>query len=155
MLRMAVLVPLIPLALVGGVGAEWSSVSTGRCSAVAASIRPVAFTRDPLAATVTVQIVEQAELADLAIADDSEVASENRACGLSEIARLVRLAPAPQPGDAVVHLTRNADADYRIYVDSRRISAEQAAALIVNARGGHTRLAARPIDLAPTGTIAR
>lgn len=155
MLRLAVLVPLIPLALAGGVAAEWSSVPVARCASLATSIRPVAFTSDPLAATVKVQIVEQAELADFAIADDSEVSVDASGCGLREVARLVRLIPAPRAGEAVVYLTREADADYRIYVDSATISTEQAAALIVNARGGHTRLAGRPVDATPTGSIAR
>ena len=155
MLRLAVFAPLIPLVLAGGVAAEWTSVPAGRCGNLARSIRPVAFTTDPHAATVKVQIVEQAELADFTVVDDGEAATDAQACGLSEIVRLVRLISAPRAGEAVVYLTREADADYRIYVDSTRISTEQAAALIVNARGGHTRLAGRPVDTTTTGSIPR
>jgi hypothetical protein len=53
----------------------------------------------------------------------------------------------------VVYLSREGGAHYRIYVDSAQVSAQQAAALIVSARGGHTQLAASPPDDVATGSI--
>jgi hypothetical protein len=155
MLRLSILSSVIPLVLVGGAAHDWTAVPARNCFAAATadpSFRSVAFTADPLAATVKVQIVDSAELADLAIVDDAEAADAS-ACGLHDAARLVTA--QPRPGDPIVHLTREADADYRIYVDSRKISPEQAAAIIVGARGGQMRLAAHPVDTEPTGSVSR
>jgi hypothetical protein len=154
MLRLSILSSVIPLVLVGGAAHDWTAVPARQCfaAATATSVPSVAFTTDPLAATVTVQIVESAELADLAIVDDAEAADAS-ACGLHDAARLVTA--HPRPGDPIVHLTREADADYRIYVDSRKISPEHAAAIIVGARGGQMRLAAHPFDTEPTGSVSR
>ena len=153
MLRLWILSAVIPLALVGGVAHQWTHASAAQCLA-APSVRPIAFTADPIAATVNVQIVASAELADLAIVEESG-GSEPVNCGLDQAARLVSVTAHPQPGEPIVHLTRNADADYRIYVDSRAISPEQAAAMIVAARGGQKRLSGRPIDVATTASIQR
>lgn len=159
MFRFGILSSVVPLVLVGGVAHDWTAEPTRQCfeaGHVAAPSRAIAFTSDPLAATVNVQIVDRPELADLAIADDVEE-SGGRGCGIQDIARLVAISSHARPGEPIVHLTRDADADadYRIYVDSARISPQRAAALIVGARGGHTRLASRPIDDETTGSIPR
>jgi hypothetical protein len=154
MLRLSILSSVVPLVLAGGVAHDWNSVSAGQCAAtgfIAPANRSVAFTDDPSAATVRVQIVEAAELADLAIADDVELA-EAQACGMRDMARLVTISADPRPGEPVIHLTREGGADYRIYVDSPKISAQTAAALLVSARGGHTRLAASA-DAVHTGSL--
>ena len=153
MLRLAILSSVIPLALVGGVAHQWTHASAAQCFATPAA-RSVAFTSDPLAATVTVQIVASAELADLAIVDEAG-AAEPADCGLDQAARLVRLSVHPRPGEPIVHLTREADADYRIYVDSHTIAPEQAAAMIVAARGGQKRLAGHPAGPTTTASIYR
>lgn len=153
MLRFSILSAVIPLVLVGGVAHDWTHASTGSCFAVPAA-RSVAFTSDPLAATVSVQIVTSAELADLAIVDEAG-GSEPANCGLEQAARLIKVSAHPRPGEPIVHLTRAADADYRIYVDSQTISAEQAAALIVAARGGQKRLAGQLVDTTTTASIVR
>jgi hypothetical protein len=148
MLRFGILSSVIPLVLAGGVAHDWTQASSRQCGGLAApSARVVAFTDDPTAATVNVQIVDRAELADLSIADDIDVADTD-ACGIRDMARFVAISAHPVPGEPVVHLTREADADYRIYVDSARISPQTAAALIVSARGGHMRLAASASDSA-------
>ena len=146
MLRLGIL-SVVPLVLAGGVAHDWTQASAGSCAALgpAAPSRSMAFTSDPSVATVKVQIVDKAELADLAIADDVDGA-ETDACGIQAIARLVTISTHPVPGEPVLYLTRADDADYRIYVDSTRISPEAAAALIVSARGGHLRLAASSTD---------
>lgn len=153
MLRLSILSSVIPLALVGGVAHELTHASPGQCFAAPAA-RSVAFTADPIAATVTVQVVASAELADLAIVDEAG-ASEPANCGLDQAARLVTITTLPQPGEPIIHLTHEANADYRIYVDSRAISPKQAAALIVATRGGQKRLAGQPVDHATTASIQR
>jgi hypothetical protein len=153
MLRFWILSSVVPLALVGGVTHDWTHASAGPCFAAPAA-RSVAFTTDPLAATVSVQIVASAELADLAIVDEAE-ASEPANCGLDQAARMVTVTSRPQPGEPIIHLTREDDADYRIYVDSRTISPKQAAALIVAARGGQKRLAGRLLEPTTTASIQR
>lgn len=145
MFRFGILSSVVPLVLAGGVAHDWTQASDRQCFVAGlAQVRsaPVmAFTDDPSAATVKVQLVEAAELADLAIADDAS-APESGGCDLQRAAQRVEISVDPVPGAPVVHLTRDADADYRIYVDSAAISAQQAAALIVSARGGQLRLAA-------------
>jgi hypothetical protein len=153
MLRLSILSSVIPLAVAGGVAHDWTHASAGTCFAAPAT-RSVAFTADPLAATVRVQIVDQAELADLAIVDEAE-ASEPANCGLDQAARMVTVTTHPQPGEPVVHLTRETDADYRIYMDSRTISPRQAAALIVATHGGQKRLAGQAIEPTTTASIQR
>jgi hypothetical protein len=153
MLRLSILSSVIPLALVGGVTHDWTHATAGQCFAAPAA-RSVAFTADPLAATVKVQIVASAELADLAIVDEAE-ASEPANCGLDQAARMVTVTTHPQPGEPIVHLSRDDNADYRIYVDSRTISPKQAAALIVAERGGQKRLAGQPADTTTTASIQR
>ena len=49
-----------------------------------------------------------------------------------QVAQLFTISAKPVPGAPIVYLTRTADADYRIYVDSATISAQQAAAMIVS-----------------------
>lgn len=157
MLRFGILSSLIPLVLAGGVANDWTDGPARQCVAAgiaAPDSRTVAFTRDPLAATVKVQIVSRAELADLTIVDDAGT-PDDPDCGIDDIARLITISERPLPGAPIIHLTREAGADYRIYVDSARITSERAAALLVSARGGHTRLASHPFDGTPTGSIAR
>jgi hypothetical protein len=157
MLRLTIISSVIPLALAGGVIQDWTSISTRQCfapEAVASVPRRIAFTDDPARATVKVQLVDSAELADLVIAEDNS-ATEAESCGLRSLARSITISPRPVAGEPVIHLSREADADYRVYVDSAQISAQQAAALIVGARGGHMRLAAHAFDDEPTGSIGR
>jgi hypothetical protein len=105
------------------------------------SARPVAFTSDPKLATIKVQIVDSPDLADLVIVDDAKTA-DAQTCGIDNITRLVTISAQPVPGEPVVYLSRETGADYRVYVVSKTVSLQHAAALIVGARGGHGRLAA-------------
>ena len=101
----------------------------------------VAFTDDPLAATVRVQIVDNVETADFAVVDDAD-STEAGAC---EAARPRGLSPSrhirrhPQP---IIYLSQDGGADYRIFVRSKTFSPRDAAALIVGANGGHPRITA-------------
>ena len=157
MLRLAIISSVIPLALAGGVAQDWTSASARQClatEALAPSPRRIAFTDDPARATVKVQLVDGAELADLVIAEDNS-ATEAESCGLRNQVRSITISARPVAGEPVIYLSREADADYRVYVNSAQISAQQAAALIVRARGGHMRLAAHALDNEPTGSIGR
>lgn len=151
MLRFRLLVSVVPLALAGGMVSDWLGAAARPCipAGLAAfqitaapwrAQRRVAFTADPTQATVRVQIVDRPELADFAVADDIAAADEG-GCGVTQAMRLVAIAPHPDSDEPVIYLSRDDDADYRIYVASRSFTAQEAAALIVGARGGHVRLA--------------
>lgn len=101
----------------------------------------VGFTDDPAAATVRVQIVENAETADFVVVDDADSADAN-ACEANPAMRLVAIAAYPSASQPIIYLSRDGEADYRIFVRSKTFSARDAAALIVGANGGHARTAA-------------
>jgi hypothetical protein len=101
----------------------------------------VAFTEDPAAATVRVQIVDSAETADFAVVDDVDGADAN-ACEANPAMRLVALAAHPSASQPIIYLSADGGADYRVFVRSKRFSARDAAALIVGANAGHARIAA-------------
>jgi hypothetical protein len=92
----------------------------------------VAFTDDPAAATVRVQITERADAADFAIADDADSAEAN-ACRANPATREVSITDVAARGAPVIYLTRDEPADYRIFVRSRSFTARDAAALVVGA----------------------
>jgi hypothetical protein len=101
----------------------------------------VAFTDDPAAATVRVQIAESAEAADFAVVDDVDSAEDN-ACEAPLATQLVSISASPSGSEPVIYLTPDGPADYRIFVRSKSFTAREAAALIVGASGGHAHLAA-------------
>jgi hypothetical protein len=152
MLRYRLLVSVIPLALVGGMASDWFAPAAQPCIPAGLAVfqmtstpwraqRRVAFTDNPAQATVRVQIVDRPELADFAVADDAR-ALEADGCGMSDAMRLISITSAANADEPVIYLSREDDADYRIYVASRSFTAREAAALIVGARGGQARLAA-------------
>jgi hypothetical protein len=96
----------------------------------------VAFTDDPAAATVRVQISDSAEAADFVVVDDAEIA-EPGACNANAAPRLVAVSEYPVGDAPIIYLSHDGPADYRIYVRSRTFSARDAAALVVGASGGH------------------
>jgi hypothetical protein len=95
----------------------------------------VAFTDDPAAATVRVQLTDSAETADFAVVDDVD-SNESSACETSAATRFVAISATPSGSAPVVYLSKDGPADYRIFVRSRTFSAREAAALIVGAHGG-------------------
>lgn len=101
----------------------------------------VSFTRDPLLATVRVQIADDAEAADFAVLDDVD-SSEASACEVNPATRFVAISATSSASEPVIYLSPDGPADYRIFVRSKRFSARDAAALIVGARGAPHRLAA-------------
>jgi hypothetical protein len=97
----------------------------------------VAFTDDPAAATVRVQITEDAQTADFAIVDDNN-AAEASACESSPATRAISVEQTAAIGTPVIYLTHDGPADYRIFVRSMSFSQRDAAALVVGAGiGGH------------------
>jgi hypothetical protein len=98
----------------------------------------VAFTDDPRAATVRVQIVENVENADFVVVDDDS--AEANSCAAAP--RFVAISAYPSPSQPIIYLSPDGGADYRIFVRSKSFSQREAAALIVGANGGHARIAA-------------
>ena len=96
----------------------------------------VAFTDDPAAATVRVQISESPEAADFAVVDDVDSA-ESGACEANPASRSVAISADPAGGAPVIYLSHDGPADYRIFVRSKTFSVRDAAALVVGAAVGH------------------
>src|SRR5579863_123018 len=90
----------------------------------------VAFTADPAAATVRVQLTESAEAADFAIVDGAET-PESGACEAGPAAHAVAISSDPARGMPVIYLSGKGPADYRVFVRSKTFSAREAAALVV------------------------
>jgi hypothetical protein len=102
----------------------------------------VAFTDDPHAATVRVQIAESAEAADFALVDDADTA-ETGACEANPATHTVSISDTAAKGMPVIYLSHEGPADYRIFVRSRTFSQRDAAALVVGAGiSGHSQDAA-------------
>jgi hypothetical protein len=150
MLRFRILASVVPLVVVAILARGELFTDARPCIAVAdTSVQltslpwqsglHVGFTGNPAKATVRVQIVDAAELADFAVIDDIDT-PEGSACQGSSPPQLVSISASPQATDPVIYLTETAPADYRIFVQSRTFAARDAAALIVGARGGRHRV---------------
>lgn len=101
----------------------------------------VDFTDDPALATVRVALTDSPETADLVIVDDGTVA-DDKGCGATAATEFVALAADPAQSPPLrIYLTADGPADYRIFVRSTRVTARQAAALIVGAHRGRSHLA--------------
>jgi hypothetical protein len=101
----------------------------------------VAFTDDPKLATVRVQVTESAAAADFAVVDDIDLQEAN-ACEATPATRFIAISANPTASGAVIYLSPEGPADYRIFVRSKTFTYRDAAALIVGAGDGHRRLAA-------------
>jgi hypothetical protein len=101
----------------------------------------VSFTDDPALATVRVQISDDAGAADFAVIDDVD-SPDPGACQATATTRYVAISRNPSASDPVIYLSPDGPADYRVFVQSKRFSAREAAALIVGAGGDRHRLAA-------------
>jgi len=152
MLRFRILASTIPLAVAAFFARGELFASSRPCIAVAdisvqlASLpwqaeRHVSFTDDPTLATVRVQITESAEAADFAVIDDIDN-GEPGGCQTNPATHLVSISASSASSEPVIYLSTNGPADYRIFVHSKTFSARDAAALIVSARGGHSRIRA-------------
>lgn len=92
----------------------------------------VSFTDDRAASTVRVQIVERPELADFTVIDDIDTA-DAQSCSANDTIKFVSVAPHASSDEPVIYLSHDGGADYRIFVQSRAFSLQDAAALIVGA----------------------
>lgn len=105
----------------------------------------VSFTDDPAAATVRVQLTDSPDAADFTVVDDVD-STEDNVCETTPVTQLVAISVEHSAATPVIYLTRDGPADYRIFVQSRTVTARDAAALIVGAHagtlGGHPHLAA-------------
>jgi hypothetical protein len=153
MLRVKILASAVPLLLAGVIaGGELipsarPCIALGRASmqiATASWQNPllVSFTDDPETATVRVQIVDSADMADFAVIDDMRTADADGSCSVNPETSFVSISDHASGSEPVIYLTQGGGADYRIFVQSRAFSTRDAAALVVGARHG-VRLADR------------
>jgi hypothetical protein len=152
MLRVKILASAIPLLLVGVVAGGEMIPSTSPCIAMGHASMQIAtapwqdplhvsFTDDPETATVRVQIVETADLADFTVIDGAQTA-EADSCTVTPDTSFVSIAAQASTSEPVIYLSQDPGADYRIFVQSRAFSTRDAAALIVGA-GRRVRMAER------------
>ncbi|MGM4920897.1 hypothetical protein [Tardiphaga sp. 813_E8_N1_3] len=145
MLRFKILASTIPLVLAAFlargdlVASTHPCISTGETTIQIATMpwqarSHVSFTSDPLQATVRVQIVDSAEIADFVVVDDVD-AAEPDVCPVTAATRFIGIADTSATSEPVIYLSEQGDADYRIFVKSRSFTAHDAAALIVSAHG--------------------
>jgi hypothetical protein len=167
MMRLKILASVVPLAIAAAFArGGWSPgphpcIAVGDASVEIASIPwhadlHVSFTDDPAAATVRVQITENAEAADFAVIDDVDSAEagapeagapetgalETGACEATTATLSVAVSARRTGSAPVIYLSKDGPADYRIFVRSKTVTTRDAAALIVGAGGGRPHLTA-------------
>jgi hypothetical protein len=153
MLRLKVLASVVPVLVAAALARGGLLLSPHPCIAIAnTSVEiaelpwqadlHVAFTDDPAAATVRVQIAESAESADFALVDDGNNA-EGGACEANPATRAVSISGTGEDGGPVIYLSNEGPAEYRIFVRSKTFSLYDAAALVVGAG-----VASRPVKSA-------
>lgn len=142
-MRMRVLASAIPMLLAGIVAGGDLTPGASPCISAGGVTHRIAtsdwqnplhvsFTSDPRAASVRVQIVDRAELADFTVIDDMETANAD-SCGLNDDMKYVSVTQTHASGEPVIYLSSDDGADYRIFVQSHAFSVKDAAALIVGA----------------------
>ena len=154
MLHLRMLASAIPLLAVGVLaGGQFTSASQpciaiGHSSVQLAtapwqSPQHVSFTDDASRATVRVQLVDRPELADFAIADDvdasDDAAPTRQGCPVTAATRYVTIASHDKASEPVIYLSAQ-PGDYRLYVNSAKVSVREAAALLIGAAPRHGRL---------------
>lgn len=143
MSRVKILASAVPLVLAGVIaggqlvpGTRPCIVLDGRSMQIATtpwqSQVHVSFTSDPRTATVRVQLVENADIADFAVIDDIETA-DAEGCPVNGSLSFVGIADHIARSGPVIYLSQDGGADYRIFVQSRSFTAHDAAALVVGA----------------------
>jgi hypoxanthine phosphoribosyltransferase len=147
MLRFKILASTFPLVLAavfargGFAPATQPCIAMGETTArIAASPwqaqSQVSFTDDSRLATVRVQIVDSAETADFAVVDDIQDSGDGGTCRSNAATRLIGITATPAADAAVIYLSQDGNADYRIFVTSNSFTPRDAAALVVGAHGG-------------------
>lgn len=144
MLRVKILASSLPLVLVGFVAggellpAAQPCISVGDTSLQMATAPwqrqlHVSFTDDPAAATVRVQLVERADIADFVVVDDMST-PDSESCAATPATRFISIAAHASSSEPIIYLSKDDGADYRIFVQSRTFTAHEAAALVVSAK---------------------
>ncbi|CAN5552794.1 hypothetical protein BH11PSE4_BH11PSE4_01320 [soil metagenome] len=152
MLRFKILASTLPLILAAVFARGEFATATQPCLAIAGTSVQIAqgpwqaqsqvsFTDDSSLANVRVQIVDDAEAADFAVVDDVDNTADDGACGGSTATRFIGISAAVPSTGTVIYLSKDGEADYRVFVKSKTFTARDAAALIVGARGTHARIA--------------
>jgi hypothetical protein len=101
----------------------------------------VSFTDDPRLATVRVAVSDNAATADFAVIDGADGMEEN-VCATTADTQFVAISSRPSASSPVIFLSHDdGPADYRIFVQSKRFTERDAAALIVGAHRDHRQLA--------------
>lgn len=142
-MRVTVLASTIPLLLAGVVAGGELIPSASPCIAMGrASMQmatapwqnplQVSFTDDPEHATVRVQVVDNADLADFTVIDGAQTA-EADSCAVTRDTTFVSITDHVTHTDPVIYLSREPGADYRVFVQSRAFTTRDAAALVVGA----------------------
>jgi hypothetical protein len=150
MLRFKILASTIPLILAAVFARSEFAPATQPCISIAGTSVQIAqgpwqaqsqvsFTDDPTFANVRVQIVDAAEAADFAVVDDVDDSADGGSCGGAT--RFIGISASVASSAPVIYLSKDSDADYRVFVKSKTFTARDAAALIVGARGTHARMA--------------
>ena len=153
MLRFKILASTVPLALAAFLARADLVPGTHPCIAIGETSLQitrlpwqaqsrVSFTDNSALATVRVQIVDNADAADFAVIDDTDVADVD-SCAVTAATRFIGISNAASGSEPVIYLSDKGAGDYRIFVNSRHFTVRDAAALIVTARtAGHARIAA-------------
>lgn len=154
MLHLRMLASAIPLLAVGVLaGGQFTSASQPCIAIGHTSIQlatapwqtreRVSFTDDASRATVRVQLVDRPELADFTVADDvdasDDAAPTRKGCPITAATRYVTIASHEKASEPVIYLSHQ-PSDYRLYVNSTKFSARDAAALLIGAAPQHGRL---------------
>jgi hypothetical protein len=153
MLRLKVLVSAVPLIAAAAVARFEFVPSPLPCIAIGADTLQIAsapwhadlhvsFTDDPKLATVRVAVSDRAETADFAVIDDVDDTDDSD-CRSTPATQFIAISAEGSGSAPVIYLSHDdGPSDYRIFVHSSRLSEQDAAALVVGARGDHPRLAA-------------
>ncbi len=151
-MRVKILASAVPLMLAGVVAGGELIPSPSPCIALGRASMQIAtapwqnplhvsFTDDPETATVRVQVVDTADLADFTVIDGAQTA-EAESCAVTRDTSFVSTAAHASASEPVIYLSQDPGADYRIFVQSRSFSTRDAAALVVGA-GRRVRFAER------------
>ena len=102
--------------------------------------RPIAFMQRHelgVIATASTSAVPEAALVNIAVTPSFEIVFETTAA-----TRLIGVTATASAAMPVIYLSREGGADYRIYVQSKTFTVQDAAALVVSAHRAPARLAA-------------
>lgn len=149
-MRVKILASTVPLLLAGVVAGGELIPSASPCIAMGRASMQIAtapwqnplhvsFTDDPETATVRVQVVDAADMADFTVTDGA-VTADPDSCTVTRDTAFVTISSRHEAdADPVIYLSREPGADYRVFVQSRVFSTRDAAALVVGAgRRVHT-----------------